>query len=162
MTIRDIAKWNITMTHDVVKGYLSDLTDADLLRRAAPGMNHIAWQLGHLIASEQQMMAGIGCSMPALPDGFVEAHTKETASSNDAKKFRTKAEYVELMGKMHAATLAAIDKLTDADMDKPTPDSMQSYAPRVAHLIVLIGSHEMMHSGQFVAVRRLLGKPAMF
>ncbi len=32
--------------------YLGDLTDADIMVRAIPDTNHIAWQLGHLIQSE--------------------------------------------------------------------------------------------------------------
>ena len=36
----------------VVNMYLDDLTDAELLVRPAENMNHIAWQLGHLIQSE--------------------------------------------------------------------------------------------------------------
>ena len=34
----------------------ADLSDADLLVRPAPSANHIAWQLGHLIASERNLV----------------------------------------------------------------------------------------------------------
>ena len=32
--------------------YLEDLSDKEMLHRACPGCNHINWQVGHLIVSE--------------------------------------------------------------------------------------------------------------
>ena len=64
MTQIDVIKNTIDMGHMVLTTYLSDLSDADLMVRAVPGTNHIAWQLGHLIASEHQMMTDSGFKMP--------------------------------------------------------------------------------------------------
>jgi hypothetical protein len=55
----------------LVKGYLTDLSDSELMVRAAPGINHINWQLGHLITSEHGMIEQcLPGSMPPLPAGF--------------------------------------------------------------------------------------------
>ncbi|HEX7377006.1 MAG TPA: DinB family protein, partial [Pirellulales bacterium] len=63
--------------------YLNDLSDADLLVRPVPGTNHIAWQLGHLIAAENGMVEET-CpgSMPPLPADFRDKHSPATASSD--------------------------------------------------------------------------------
>ncbi|MCA9244977.1 MAG: DinB family protein, partial [Phycisphaerales bacterium] len=68
-------------------------------------------------------------------------------------------EYLKLMAKMHEATIAALDKTPDADLDKPGPEQMRQIAPTVGALFAMIGNHEMMHVGQFAASRRKLGKP---
>jgi hypothetical protein len=151
----------INMAHFVTQQYLKDLSDADLFIRPAPGTNHIAWQLGHLIASERQMVTALGHSMPALPDGFAESYTKETSTSDDRAKFHTKAEYLSLLGRMHEGSIKALNAIPDSDLDKPGPEDMRAYAPTVGAVFNLVGQHELMHVGQFVPVRRKLGKPVV-
>ncbi len=161
MNCREIYKQSIDLAHGITTAYLSDMSDQDLLVRPVDGANHIAWQLGHLIASEHQMMSGIGNSMPDLPDGFVEAHDKEAATCDDASKFQTRQQYLDLMGRMHEATKALIDNADEASFDQPAPESMRGYAPTVGAVYSMIGAHEMMHVGQFATIRRKLGKPVV-
>jgi hypothetical protein len=142
--------------------YVDDLSDADLLVRSVPGSNHIAWQLGHMIAGTAQMLGEMGHKAPALPDGFQAAHGNETASSDDPKKFSTKATYLALMQEMKAASLAAIDATPDSDLDQPGPESMREYAPTVTAALCFLGGHALMHTGQFVPIRRKLGKAPLF
>lgn len=159
MTTRDAIKGTIDMAHLVTRSYLADLSDAELLVRPAPGANHIAWQLGHLIVSEHDMVRGSGAAMPALPEGFAAAHSREACTSDDPNQFCTKAEYLALLERMHAATRAALDATPDARLDEPAPEAMRSYCPTIGALFNLVGQHELMHAGQFAVVRRKLGKP---
>lgn len=159
MTAKDILKHTINMANDVIMAYLGDLTDDELKIRSSPGSNHLAWQLGHLVSSERKLMTDAGFDMPALPDGFAESYTPETSSSDDADKFHKKEEYLRLMAEQRAATLALLEKASDADFDKATPETMHSHAKNVGSLFNLIGIHVLMHAGQFVAVRRKLQKP---
>ncbi|MHC4696033.1 MAG: DinB family protein [Planctomycetota bacterium] len=159
MTPKDVIKNTIDTSHDVLNAYLSDLNDADLMVRAVPDANHIAWQLGHMIASEHQMLTDASYTMPDLPEGFADSYSKEAAKSDDPGKFHTKEQYLECMEGQRAATLAVLAAMSEADFDKPTPEPMQEYAPTVGALFNIVGIHEMMHAAQFVAVRRKLGKP---
>src|SRR5437764_3269465 len=97
--------------------YLGDLSDADLLVRPAPGANHLAWQLGHLITSEPHLVKDAlpGAKYPQLPKGFAEQHAKETAAVDPPRGFYPKAQYLELYAATRGATLAAVGKLTEAD-----------------------------------------------
>jgi hypothetical protein len=99
--------------------------------------------------------------MPALPDGFDAQHSKEASGSSDPKKFRTKAEYVALARSVRDATLRELEATAEGDFAKPGPESMRSYAPTVGAVFQMIGIHELMHVGQFVPVRRKLGKPVV-
>ena len=56
MNAQDVLKTNHATSTMVLKSYVSDLTDAELMSRPGPGCNHIAWQLGHLIASECHLL----------------------------------------------------------------------------------------------------------
>jgi uncharacterized damage-inducible protein DinB len=133
-----------------------------LLVRSVPGSNHIAWQLGHMIGGTQMMLGALGQPAPELPAGFVAAHGKETAASDDPAKFATKAQYLALMEQMKAASLAAIEATPDRAMDQPGPEEMRQYAPTVGAVLALLGNHWLMHAGQFVPIRRKLGKPPIF
>jgi len=55
--------------------------------------------------------------------------------------------------------LAALEKTSEADLDAESPEHFRESFPTVGHIYVLIASHGMMHAGQFVPVRRALGKP---
>ena len=56
MSPKDALRLSIGMSEYIVNAYINDLDDAELLIRPVPGMNHIAWQLGHLIASERNFV----------------------------------------------------------------------------------------------------------
>lgn len=159
MTVKDALKSNVKFGKMITDAYLSDLSDADLLMRPAPGLNHVAWQLGHLISSAASLIAGAGGKPPTLPPDFAACYTKETATSDDPKKFHRKSEYLALLEAARNATCAAIDATPDANFSKPSPPEMQSYAPTIADVFTLIGMHDVMHAGQWVALRRKLGKP---
>ncbi len=150
------------MGHWLVTAYVQDLSDADLLVRSVPGANHIAWQLGHIVGSTAQMLGELGCEVPVLPDGFAEAYTAETAALDAPARFATKPEYLALLDQMKTAILAAIDATPEEDLDKPGPESMREYAPTIGAGLAVLGNHWIMHSGQFVPIRRKLGKAPLF
>jgi hypothetical protein len=140
---------------------LADLSDADILVRPVPGANHIAWQLGHLIGAEAYLAKDYlpGVKYPELPPGFAEQHGKETSAAESSKGFLTKGQYLELFNATRQATIDAVGKLTPADLDKPTAEKWRQFAPTAGHMLLLVANHTTMHSGQFTAVRRKLGKP---
>ncbi len=108
MTPNDAIKLTIDMANEILTTYLSDLGDADLMVRSVPGANHIAWQLGHLVSSEQSMLTGVGFAMPDLPDGFAASYTKETSTSDDATKFHKKDEYLKAKSELNELDLTRV------------------------------------------------------
>jgi hypothetical protein len=162
MTAKDVFRRLIESSHQITCTYIGDFSDADLLVRPAPGSNHVAWQLGHMIGGVRVFLAALGRDAPALPDGFQSAHSREAAASDDPARFATKAQYAALLEEMKAASLAAVDATPEADLDKPGPEAMREYAPTIGSILMLLGTHCLMHAGQFVPVRRKLGKPVLF
>ena len=160
MNTKDAIRATADVSDMVLKSYFDDLSDADLMQRPGPKCNHLAWQLGHLISSECDMLESILPGAAAkLPEGFAAKHSKETIGVDDPRKFCTKQEYLDLMGQVRAASLAALDKIDESELDQPSPEQFRQMFPTVGHIFVLIATHELMHAGQFVPVRRALGKP---
>ncbi len=162
MNAQDAIRATLETSSMVLKSYLDDLSDADLMCRPGKGCNHVAWQLGHLIVSECNLLEAIQPGASAeLPAGFAEKHSKETCCEDDPKKFCTKQEYLDLFDKVHAASLAALEKTTEADLDAESPEEFRKMFPTVGVIYVLIATHGMMHAGQLVPLRRELGKPVV-
>tara|TARA_R110002072_G_scaffold238769_3_gene396436 strand:- start:66856 stop:67347 length:492 start_codon:yes stop_codon:yes gene_type:complete len=163
MNARQAIKLSIDGAKFVTLEYLADLSDEDMLQRPHPECNHIKWQMGHLISSENQMINAV-CpgSMPALPNGFAERYTKETAMSDDPHAFDSKADLGRLLEEQREGTLKALDGQSDEDLDKPAPEEMQAYAPTVGDVFSLQGGHWMMHAGQWAIIRRQLNRPPLF
>ena len=153
---------NLHSSRYVITRYLEDLGDHDLLVRPHPKAHHIAWQLGHLILSESQMVRAVSADIgPVVPADFVAKHDKKVAENSKPSDFFAKGIYVELMDQVRKTTIAAISQLSQDDLSKPGPEAMRSYAPKVGSVFLAIANHEMMHSGQFAVVRRILGKPVV-
>ncbi len=162
MDTKEAIRASMDLSDTVFGSYLSDLNDAELMMRPGEGCNHLAWQLGHLINSEVNILKSIcpGKELE-LPAGFAEAHSKETAKSDDPSKFLSKNEYLSLYKQARSATLAALNDISDQQLSAPGPENFRSFCPTVGHVFVLIGTHPMMHAGQIVPVRRKLNKAVL-
>ncbi|WP_254509170.1 DinB family protein [Anatilimnocola floriformis] len=160
MNAKDIIRATINMGHFICNGYLADLSDADLMLRAAPGVNHINWQLGHLIAAEHHYGNMVsGGKMPPLPAGFAEKYGKDAAANDDPAAFCTKEELLRVAAEQRAVTLATLEAISDADLDNQTGIP---YCPTQGEQLAMQGTHWLMHCGQWAVVRRQLGKPPLF
>jgi uncharacterized damage-inducible protein DinB len=163
MNAKDAIRTALQSSQHLLGWYLSDLSDEDLLIRPVPNANHIAWQLGHLIASEARL-AGLlpGVTYPELPAGFADQHNKAAAALEPPRGFKTKAEYLALFQRVRETTLGALNKLSEADLDRPNSGEIAKFAPTVGAMLLLVSNHVLMHAGQFSVVRRKLGKPILF
>ncbi len=159
MNAKDAIFTSLGMAENVTKSYLKDLTDADLLVRPVPGMNHMAWQLGHLLTAERSFVEHIrpGAS-PAVPENFEEGHGRHQTNIDDPSKYLTLEQYSALYEAQRAATKKVLAEISDAELDAPGPEALKGFAPTNGATLMLIANHELMHVGQYVAVRRALGK----
>jgi hypothetical protein len=163
MQAKDAIKLGLQSTQQLLQQYLSDLADDDLLVRPVPAANHIAWQLGHLIASEVALGGLVpGASYPELPAGLKTQMDGKSNKTTPPGGFLKKAEYLEWFNKVRKATIASVDRVSDADLDKPTPGEFAKWAPTIGALLLLTSNHTLMHAGQFTVVRRALNKPVLF
>ncbi len=164
MNGREAIKAALEATRGNLTWYVSDFSDADLLVRPVPGANHAAWQIGNVIGGDVYLVrtALPDAAYPELPAGFLDQHGSKGATDDAPEKFLTKAEYLKLFDEVRTATIAALDKLSDADLDRPTSEKMRSWTPTLGHLFLMVSNHTLMHSGQFTVIRRKLGKPVLF
>jgi hypothetical protein len=159
---KDAIKFSLKSNMYVLKLYLGDLSDSDLLVRPVPSANHSAWQMGHTIVGEVGLIGSLGCETAALPADFKEKYTKETSSVDTPSAFLKKQEYLDLFDKVRGGTLAALEAMSDADLDKPVSGPLKDFAPNNGAMFLLVANHVLMHAGQVTTLRRKLGKPVVF
>ena len=147
-----------------LEAFVGDFTDADLLVRPCPGANHAAWQIGNVIGGDPFLVKAElpDAAFPPLPDGFAELHSGKGANKDSDPGFLTKAGYLKLLNEVRAASVAAVSKLTDADLDRPSNEKMRFAGPTLGHVLMFVATHTLMHAGQFTVIRRKLGKPVLF
>ena len=162
MDIKQAIAANFASSDMVVEAYLKDLAPEELLARPTPGANHIAWQLGHLIASERyfgdKIVPG---KMDALPAGFAERHKKATAASDAAGDFLSKDEYLRIGRDVRANVQRIIDGMSPADFDRPV-EGLPPMVKSTGEALLFCAAHWLMHTGQWAIVRRKLGRPPLF
>jgi len=164
MRAKDVVKIALSSALDTMQMFLGDLSDKDITVRPVAGANNIAWQLAHLTTAEGFLLQGElpGVQYPQIPAPIAALGSERSGKEDPPEGYQTKAQYLECLGKMRAATIAAVEKLTDADLDKPVTNSMAKFAPTLGALLILTANHTLMHGGQFTVVRRALNKPVVF
>jgi hypothetical protein len=165
MDLKQFIKQSLSGNAGFLQWTLSDFTDADMYVRPCPGANHAAWQIGHLCGAEVGLTSACGAKAISLPEGFKDLFDKKTAAIDDPKKFgdfATKAALLNLFEKVRAGTIAWVDGMSQADMDKPAPEKFQKMWPTMGTLAEGMAGHVGMHVGQFQVIRRKLGKPVLF
>jgi len=159
MNAIDVLRSTYSTSLMILKTYVGDLSDTELMKRPHQDCNHLAWQLGHLIASECMLVDQLSPgSAIKLPEGFADQHGKEATADNDASHFLSKDEYLALFDKVQDATFAALSNVAEAELDEPGPEMFQPMFATKGAVWILVATHTMMHAGQLVPVRRACGK----
>ncbi|MCB0335705.1 MAG: DinB family protein [Bdellovibrionales bacterium] len=162
MELKDQLKHALQMSGHVMKTYLEDISDDELMLRPAEGSNHPKWQLGHLIVAENFFLAALGVEKAVeLPADFAEKHDKTKDKNDSAADFFSKEVYQDLFQKTRMATLAALEAFDVARFGESSPDSIKMLAPTLGNLFGLCSDHTLMHAGQIAVLRRKLGKPVV-
>jgi hypothetical protein len=163
MNFKDSIRSSLRISDFLVQGYLADITPDEMMLRPVPEANHIAWQLGHLISAERHLVeAAAPNSMPALPDGFAERHRRDGTASDNQSEYLSKDEYIRLAKEVRAGTLQVLDRFSDADFDKPVTARVPPFVLCAGDCFATIGPHWSLHAGQWVVIRRKLGRARMF
>ena len=161
MTTAEILADNIKRSKGMTENLLADFTEEQMLYRPAKGANHAMWQLGHLAGSTWGMISGCDPTVKS-PVSDETRFKKDTAGVDDPAKFPKKAEVMKMFGEAMDAAAAWVGKQSEADLAKPGPEKLKNFAPTVGQVALLLGSHPMMHVGQYTVARRALGKPVLF
>ena len=162
MNFNDGVRQQFAVADFFVESYLTDLTPAEMLKRPAPGANHVAWQLGHLISAETRLVEAAKPGGDPIAGGFCRAAPKDTAASDNPKDFLSKEEYLKLAKNVREGTCEVLDSISEAELDKPPGGRVPPFVKAAGECLVVAAGHWVLHAGQWVVLRRELGRERKF
>lgn len=100
--------------------------------------------------------------MPPLPSKFSERYSRDQCAVDDPDRFESKDQLLAIFQEQRASTLQLLQASNNEELDRPSAESLHSYAPNVGAVFLMQDVHWTMHAGQWAVIRRQLGRPALF
>ena len=163
----DIIRGALLATEQGTAALVEDMRDAALVqpgvRDGKPVGNHALWLMGHLAYIEGEvpgiLLGPAGGPNPV--EHWASLFAPGTEPRADAGLYPSFDEVVDAYRTHRARTLALLDELGDANMDRapaaPPPgfeESMRTFG----ETLMLITLHNMVHYGQIADARRAAGR----
>ena len=127
----------------------------------AAGVGHVAWQVGHLAAS-QVALVPVRClglePTKYVSDAFRATFGKGSTPVEVHSKYPPLAEIRDTFDRIHSQTLELIRGMAETDLDAPAVGEPHPYFTTKAGAIGIAAMHETFHAGQIALIRRLAGK----
>jgi uncharacterized damage-inducible protein DinB len=130
----------------------------------AGNVSHVAWQVGHLAASEyrlclERLRPRTAADEELISDDFLKTFARESLPA--AETGFAAEEIRAVFDRVHARVLEELPAYPDADLDLPPLKPHPWFDTRIAALRYA-PLHEMIHCGQIAVIRRMLGMPPVW
>jgi uncharacterized damage-inducible protein DinB len=159
----DLLAWALQQSRQQTLQLVADL-DNDLLdHQPAPGMNHPAWVLGHLLALDALLLSWLVPEQgSSIETEWMQTYGPSSAAVSLRDKFLPKQVYLDRLRETGKRLQTALQGKTVADLarEHPKPAS-RSVFPTLGHVLQYALWHEGYHGGQLSAWRRVQGLPTV-
>jgi hypothetical protein len=146
-----------------LKTWARDFTEEEASRPAPDGRapNPLAWQLGHLACTEEDV-AGLFTAGPT-PAPLVPASLRAVCGSGSPSptretKYLPLAQLWTLLDQTHERLLAVLEAAGPDELDRQ-PRVKNPYFHNLCQGVYEAALHENYHVGEIAALRKALGKP---
>ncbi|MEM1305600.1 MAG: DinB family protein [Planctomycetota bacterium] len=151
--------------HRTLRGYnekqLADLSDEEFFAQPVAGMNHAAWNLGHL-AFYMDVPAGL-LGVPTELDGWKGLFAQGSSATAGPEGYPSRGEIVAAFEGASDRLTSAIEAATAEQFAAPNTVAMAESLPTIGDLMeFLVVGHFALHGGQISAWRRTLGREPLF
>jgi len=163
MNATDFIKMALENGKGWTTGMIADMQDAPLTQPTPNGGNHPLWVLGHITHSASNLfdvfIQGKENRFPEL-----EMCSMGSEPTTQASDYPGMDELMAKFEEIHAAIVAHLGTITDADLDKPSnaPEEYAQMFGTIGACFAAMGTHMAFHTGQVADARRAAGrKPLM-
>ena len=163
MNAVDFIKMSLGMSQGWILGLAEDIKDEPLTQPTPKGGNHPLWCLGHLIYSEGNLVAAL-CQGQENPNAaWEELFGQGSTPTTDASDYPTMEELFAKFEEIRASTMAYLETITDADLEKPShaEGEMKDWFGTVGQCLAAVPVHFAFHGGQIADARRAAGRSVM-
>lgn len=167
MQSAELLRIALKMTDEATASLVKDMRTAPLTqpisRDGRTSGNHPLWILGHLAYIEGTIPRILfGAAAEANPlEHWAPLFAPGTEPSPDPAMYPS---FDEVLGACRARrehTLRLLDELGDAGLERPTkapPAGFEEVMRTIAHTLLVISLHQMVHYGQIADARRVAGR----
>lgn len=146
-----------------LKAWAGDFTDAEATRPAPDGRapNPLAWQLGHLACTEEDvasLFAAGPAPAPLVPAALRAVCGTGGPSPTPETAYLPLAELWILLDRTHERLLAVLDAASPDELER-APRVKNPYFHTLGQGVYEAALHENYHVGEIAALRKVLGKP---
>lgn len=159
-TPNDLIAFTLKASHTRFRSFVDDLKPAEFEAQPIPGVNSVAWMLGHLALTDRRIIGLLGGEPPALPTGFEE---KFKTTKQPAGEQKGLGDPKELLAVFDACRQKLIDVVKAADaatLNKPMPNPHPLFNT-LGEAAAFMAVHFGLHAGQVTVIRRALGYPPL-
>lgn len=163
MNTIDFIKHSLESSKGWTMGLIGDMQDAPLTAPTANGGNHPLWVLGHLVKAESDLLDGFIHGKPNRFPELEESFGMGSQPVNDPKAYPPMEDLMAKFEQIRAATLAHLDTLSEADLDKPShaPEEMSAFFGTIGACFAAMSTHMAFHGGQVACARLAAGRKPM-
>jgi len=159
-TVSDIDVFRRQMTNgrQMTERYLEDFqTPEQWTLQVHDQANHALWVVGHLAHTDNFLISLIDPSHAVQRDGWGEKFGMGSRPTGNPADYPPPEEAVAYLRERRGVLLGLLDNLTEADLDRATPEGAPDFLATVRDTFELASWHEALHVGQLTVARRKLG-----
>lgn len=146
----------------ITKSFLEGLTPDEWFWQPGPGMNHVAWHVGHLAFAQyflclKRVRDRTEADESLISTDFLKRYKRDSTPSPDPGENFTVEEILRTFNGVYEVSLKELAERTDKELEVPTSPPHPMFTSKLG-AIEWCSLHELMHCGQIVLLRRLMGK----
>lgn len=156
-------KKQLERVREVTEGMLQAFeTPEQWTHQVHPNTNHALWCAGHMANTDNHFVSMLAPDRAKDLGNYQTMFGMNSTPVNDPDKYPPAAEVLDTMRERRQTLLSILDRMSDEDLSKPTPDGAPDMFTDLASVFELAIFHEGMHTGQVSVVRRSLGHNPLF
>ena|SRR6185312_351787 len=161
MTKNECVAFALTSSQALLKFYVKDFSPADYVHRPIPQSNCTAWIIGHLTLTDRRALERTHATdLPLLPDGFQEQFGQGEGAPPRAADFGDTSILVPLFDAHRNRLIDMARQSSAEELNQPIGFQHPRFKT-VGEMLIFMGVHTSMHSGQITTIRRSLGRPPL-
>ena len=151
----------ITAARRYTKTLLEDIDQNEWFRQPVAGINHVAWQIGHLAMAQYGLVLfrQRGRKLEdteLMSSAFRKKFSRGTTPNQDPDFYPMIEEIHDVFERVYRQSMEELATYPLEQLNDPVEDPYAAYPTKLGCLI-FCAHHEMLHAGQVGMLRRLLG-----
>ena len=150
--------YQLNLSYAVVKRNVGKITHEESLVQPAPAGNCLNWVLGHLVATRNNLLRGLG-GEPAWSKAECARYERHGPPIKSAGEARPLEEIWSAFDASQERLLSIVSELTPQQLAQKAPFSPSNNRDEtVGSLLASFAFHDAYHTGQTGLLRRIVGK----